>query len=981
MTTMVVGSNTSGGGGGESTTESSRLLLSSPAVSAAYAIFNDLTYSDDDESDWDGGCAELGVTSGSISSPDTAALLDEIQNAMFPIQQQSTLTAVAAAQQQQQQQQQQSHLMHPLARHESIHSCSDGDEGSYLAYSVTSTLGDDEGSRGAQQAAASANPVAASYGSLDHGGEGPAAPGQKPKSTQAAVIFWPPSSVFDRSSSRSNERAKKPALPPPPSAPPAAASASNQRYRQYQRKTTPPKAGMLRLKPRPHPNQSIPQSAADGSAGHRGQQQQQQQQPQNQMMQQPQQHHTQHQMVQQQQLHQTQQMQALEEQKRRYSMQLQQLQTQQNIQAQQMTRPTSASSHQSLPQQQIAVQQQQQHHPMSRSNSISSQGADRRLSYRIDAETPLSPSMRPPSSRPTSTAPMRPPSRPNSQFSQASAQSLASSHQNVQVFPGGGQSNNSTGSEFPSNTFYNPVSTNRSNQSTSSVAQRGGESTSTPNSAQHVAFNTNVSTYSHPTLPPNSMQHTGHNKTQQLGTSTATKTTADVPSSKSAPNQLQSTTATSTAVSKSGGVRKTAPLRRHSQGTHTSTLTYEEVSNLAKSCTTEQKIVWVARQIFGSGGNGFQKATSAMQRMKRQRARSFKQKKGGGTSVKDVASDFQEAEEKLKLDTFDVRVAKKMQIEMKQGLQFCNLMTDVIGSILEDVDPENPILLVQPPMIGCDDAGLGSEADLFSALPLSLPSSGAVAVDNAGARSTQFSAGTKPGKSLGGRSGSNLPPSSTTPSLDATKGKISSGMKVPMSPSAARKNKAIPAGAEIMAEGNPNGSTLRKLRKRGSTTMPAADVELLKMVGDHDDNGKKLSKKELSYRLFEATRFRSLEVGDYVAAKMASHDLWILARVAKQWNAVATYKQLTGLTEAKRDAIFREKVYIQDNDEYNGDIKSARSVNRQHILPLPRSFSEASDWGFRIRKGFRVYAMYPNTTALYCGSVIDSNTYCRNQDE
>eukprot|EP00578_Thalassiosira_sp_NH16_P018550 CAMPEP_0181099212 /NCGR_PEP_ID=MMETSP1071-20121207/12540_1 /TAXON_ID=35127 /ORGANISM="Thalassiosira sp., Strain NH16" /LENGTH=907 /DNA_ID=CAMNT_0023181861 /DNA_START=166 /DNA_END=2889 /DNA_ORIENTATION=- len=714
---------------------------------------------------------------------------------------------------------------------------------------------------------------------------------------------------------------------------------------------------------------------------HQTQQQQQQQQPQNQMMQQPQQHHTQHQMVQQQQLHQTQQMQALEEQKRRYSMQLQQLQTQQNIQAQQMTRPTSASSHQSLPQQQIAVQQQQQHHPMSRSNSISSQGADRRLSYRIDAETPLSPSMRPPSSRPTSTAPMRPPSRPNSQFSQASAQSLASSHQNVQVFPGGGQSNNSTGSEFPSNTFYNPVSTNRSNQSTSSVAQRGGESTSTPNSAQHVAFNTNVSTYSHPTLPPNSMQHTGHNKTQQLGTSTATKTTADVPSSKSAPNQLQSTTATSTAVSKSGGVRKTAPLRRHSQGTHTSTLTYEEVSNLAKSCTTEQKIVWVARQIFGSGGNGFQKATSAMQRMKRQRARSFKQKKGGGTSVKDVASDFQEAEEKLKLDTFDVRVAKKMQIEMKQGLQFCNLMTDVIGSILEDVDPENPILLVQPPMIGCDDAGLGSEADLFSALPLSLPSSGAVAVDNAGARSTQFSAGTKPGKSLGGRSGSNLPPSSTTPSLDATKGKISSGMKVPMSPSAARKNKAIPAGAEIMAEGNPNGSTLRKLRKRGSTTMPAADVELLKMVGDHDDNGKKLSKKELSYRLFEATRFRSLEVGDYVAAKMASHDLWILARVAKQWNAVATYKQLTGLTEAKRDAIFREKVYIQDNDEYNGDIKSARSVNRQHILPLPRSFSEASDWGFRIRKGFRVYAMYPNTTALYCGSVIDSNTYCRNQDE
>lgn len=163
--------------------------------------------------------------------------------------------------------------------------------------------------------------------------------------------------------------------------------------------------------------------------------------------------------------------------------------------------------------------------------------------------------------------------------------------------------------------------------------------------------------------------------------------------------------------------------------------------------------------------------------------------------------------------------------------------------------------------------------------------------------------------------------------------------------------------------------------------MPAADLELLKIVGEHDDNGKKLPKKEIAYRLFEGTRFRTLKVGDYVAAKMASHDLWILARVAKQWNAVTTYKQLVGLTEAKRDALFKEKVYIQDNDEFTGDVNSARAIPRQHVLPLPRSFSEASDWGTRIRKNVRVYAMYPNTTALYCGTVIDSTTYCRNQDD
>lgn len=129
-----------------------------------------------------------------------------------------------------------------------------------------------------------------------------------------------------------------------------------------------------------------------------------------------------------------------------------------------------------------------------------------------------------------------------------------------------------------------------------------------------------------------------------------------------------------------------------------------------------------------------------------------------------------------------------------------------------------------------------------------------------------------------------------------------------------------------------------------------------------------------------------MKVGDYVAAKMASHDLWILARVAKQWNAVATYKQLAGLTEAKRDGLIGShgSVYLQDNDEFdefNGDIESARAIGRQHVLPLPRSFGEASDWGTRVRKGSRVYAMYPNTTALYCGSVIDSNTFCRNQDD
>ena len=35
----------------------------------------------------------------------------------------------------------------------------------------------------------------------------------------------------------------------------------------------------------------------------------------------------------------------------------------------------------------------------------------------------------------------------------------------------------------------------------------------------------------------------------------------------------------------------------------------------------------------------------------------------------------------------------------------------------------------------------------------------------------------------------------------------------------------------------------------------------------------------------------------------------------------------------------------------------------------------------RIKKGSRVYAMYPQTTSLYSATVIDSTTYCRDDDD
>lgn len=187
--------------------------------------------------------------------------------------------------------------------------------------------------------------------------------------------------------------------------------------------------------------------------------------------------------------------------------------------------------------------------------------------------------------------------------------------------------------------------------------------------------------------------------------------------------------------------------------------------------------------------------------------------------------------------------------------------------------------------------------------------------------------------------------------------------------------------AETVAKSNTQGSTLRKLRKR-SSIKAHADRDLVALIGDQDDNGKKLHKKELSNRLFEATRFRTLKAGDYVAAKVSSQDIWILARVLKQWDAVKVpLRQMLEMSVAKRDALFRDRVFIQDNEDYNGDLSSARAVERQYIIPLARSHVEGNEWGKRLRKGSRVYAIYPQTTTFYCATVIDCTTYCQNQDD
>ena len=357
--------------------------------------------------------------------------------------------------------------------------------------------------------------------------------------------------------------------------------------------------------------------------------QQHQQQLLNQVMQQQ----SQNQMMQQQ----SQQMQALEEQKLRYSIMLQK-----NLQSQDQRNGPGLASSQHLLQQHQLSQQPKQLYPTIDTSQKSNQQIDRRSSLVVGSRASASPT----------NMSQGPSPQPNSQFAQVS--SITSSH------------DDSTEFSFPFNTFYRPLST-------SANKRQMDRRTSTSAAWVQQSFNT-----------PEAND----------GASARPSFSNNVESNESLPTQQKETIplATGKVVGK-----KTPPPRRQSQTQPTSALSYEEVAHLVHQCTTEQKILWVARQVGSNSTNGFQKSTSTLQRMKRQRARACKYKEGA-----ELSKD--EAEEKLKLDTFDARVAKRMYIEMRQGLQYCNLMTGVVRKILEDIDPENPILLVKPPVVCFDDS-------------------------------------------------------------------------------------------------------------------------------------------------------------------------------------------------------------------------------------------------------------------------------------
>ena len=100
--------------------------------------------------------------------------------------------------------------------------------------------------------------------------------------------------------------------------------------------------------------------------------------------------------------------------------------------------------------------------------------------------------------------------------------------------------------------------------------------------------------------------------------------------------------------------------------------------------------------------------------------------------------------------------------------------------------------------------------------------------------------------------------------------------------SAKPKTKSTPAPQTAFSPPpalSAQGSELRKNRKHKLVNY-TLDVGL----SEFDATGKRIfSKKDHNLRIAEILRFRGLRAGDYVAARLSSRDLWILARVVHDY--------------------------------------------------------------------------------------------------
>jgi len=329
------------------------------------------------------------------------------------------------------------------------------------------------------------------------------------------------------------------------------------------------------------------------------------------------------------------------------------------------------------------------------------------------------------------------------------------------------------------------------------------------------------------------------------------------------------------------------------------------------------------------------------------------------------------------------RTAKKLKSELEGGLAFCATVCNVLRGVLFDMDPSlSPSL---PPHL------ILEQEKPPPAHTFLVPSNPPPGVKEQQQRLSTGSGVNSTGSSklVRGPSKSKVSAGSGAKSTTANK---SSGATAKQQQS--QQQNVAAAQSTTSSPGDPGNSTLRRFRKsskRNKIHSILAEPALRNLPPEFDpsnNNKRTCTKKEYQHRVFQLLRYRNLKQGDYCAARLSSRDLWILAKVLKEFKTTHVTSLYTlspleflSLTDARRDALFqKEKVLLEDVEDQQE--KSGTHVVRSLVLPLPRSSVEANEWVSRlIKKGSRVYAMYPQTTSLYAATVIDSTTYCRGDDD
>ena len=257
---------------------------------------------------------------------------------------------------------------------------------------------------------------------------------------------------------------------------------------------------------------------------------------------------------------------------------------------------------------------------------------------------------------------------------------------------------------------------------------------------------------------------------------------------------------------------------------------------LIDSLDWDEKVVYLSRHVMGGRkGNGYYRTLSQLKKLRKkivkekeaERKKKKNQKKAtNDDSTVDGIDSVVKPKEELETLKRHPKIAQSMLAEMGLGITFCNTIASTVESILRDMEKSDTVNTVDTAYKG----GEGSKQQKGKSMKI-VPSTIQQPINPVEDKPTAL----------------------TTPSLGPTNPQQMYSLQ---------------------------GATLRKDRDKKKGVMKMKDP-LETMIDVSDE--KKPTKKELAYRHFDATRYRTLKVGDYVLARPRSEEIWMLARIVQEW--------------------------------------------------------------------------------------------------